>query len=385
MSARLSRASRASERLSLLGVWLAVALFVAIDRIVSFRRAGRPAPVVPELLSTLTYHFIWAALALPIAWLGRRFPPEGPRRLRALAVHLPASFAASFLHLAIEWPFEQWIKTPSMSHLTFQQHVVNALAFGVLFYWVILAISRGFAYGRLAQEREQRAAHLETSLARAQLRSLRAHLQPHFLFNTLHSISALVHTDPPRADRMIARLSDLLRQTMDPDAPQEVTLAEELELLARYVDIQEMRFGDRLRFQLDATPESLPWRVPHMVLQPLVENSIRHAVADRPSGGTIEVRLRVDPAGLCLEVLDDGPGAEPGAPVTDSARPGLGLASTRARVMALYGERAKVELEGRVGGGAVARVRIPRSPMHVAEARVAGARAAEVRAAVDAR
>jgi len=346
MSARLSRASRASERLSLLGVWLAVALFVAIDRIVSFRRAGRPAPVVPELLSTLTYHFIWAALALPIAWLGRRFPPEGPRRLRALAVHLPASFAASFLHLAIEWPFEQWIKTPSMSHLTFQQHVVNALAFGVLFYWVILAISRGFAYGRLAQEREQRAAHLETSLARAQLRSLRAHLQPHFLFNTLHSISALVHTDPPRADP---------------------------------------RFGDRLRFQLDATPESLPWRVPHMVLQPLVENSIRHAVADRPSGGTIEVRLRVDPAGLCLEVLDDGPGAEPGAPVTDSARPGLGLASTRARVMALYGERAKVELEGRVGGGAVARVRIPRSPMHVAEARVAGARAAEVRAAVDAR
>lgn len=372
MSARLSRASRASERLSLLGVWFAVALFTAIDRIVSFRRAGRPAPIVPELLSTLIYHFLWAALALPIAWLGRRFPPEGPRRLRALVVHLPASFAFSFLHLAIEWPFEQWIKTPSMSHLTFQQHVVNALAFGVLFYWVILAISRGFAYARLAREREQRAAHLETSLAQAQLRSLRAHLQPHFLFNTLHSISALVHTDPPRADRMIARLSDLLRQTMDPDAPQEVTLAEELELLARYVDLQEMRFGDRLRFQLDATPDSLSWRVPHMVLQPLVENSIRHAVADRPAGGAIEIRARVEATGLVLEVLDDGPGPALGDSAAAAARPGLGLASTRARVRALYGERAIVELEGRSGGGAVARVWIPRNSPGGGASRVAG-------------
>jgi two-component system, LytTR family, sensor kinase len=232
---------------------------------------------------------------------------------------------------------------------------------GCLYYWLILGVHTAFVYPRMyhaermaAAELATRAARLQGRLAHAQLDALRLQLQPHFLFNTLNGVAALAGADPARAQRMLARLGDLLRQTLEDDGAAEVPVERELALLAPYVEIQQMRFGDRLRYHAEVAPEARSALVPALMLQPLVENAVQHGVSRRPDGATIVLRIERRGDRLGVEVEDDGPGLATGAPAT-----GIGLANTRARLAQLYPDAHGVELRAVPSGGALVRIDIP--------------------------
>jgi sensor histidine kinase YesM len=218
----------------------------------------------------------------------------------------------------------------------------------------MLGVAHALNYHRLSRERALRTSQLEARLAQAQLQLLKMQLHPHFLFNTLNSISALIHHDVELADRMVARLGDLLRLALQHFGAEEVPLRQELEFVLSYLEIEQARLGPRLRFQLDVEEGAAEALVPTFLLQPLVENAIRHGVAARPLGGRVEVRARREASRLSLEVRDTGPGPAPGEPAE-----GVGLSNTRARLGRLYGEEYQFELAGGPGGGAVVRVVIP--------------------------
>jgi sensor histidine kinase YesM len=182
-------------------------------------------------------------------------------------------------------------------------------------------------------------------------------LHPHFLFNTLHAVSTLLHRDPDAADEMISELSDLLRMTLENFGLQEVSLREELEFIRRYLDIQQVRFQDRLRVTIDVPAETLDARVPNQALQPIVENAIHHGLEARTGGGTIEIRARGRAAMLQLSVRDDGPGLR--ANWQASQQDGIGLSNTRARLKQLYGPLASLDLSNHPQGGTVVTLLIP--------------------------
>ena len=214
-----------------------------------------------------------------------------------------------------------------------------------------------FSYGKQAQDRTLRASQLEARLAEAQLQALQRQLHPHFLFNTLNAISALMHRDVEAADQMLAKLSDLLRMALDQRGGQEVSLKDELEFLQKYLEIEEARFGDRLTVAFDIAPETLDAQVPNLLLQPLVENSVRHAVAVRIEPGHIEIRARQLRDSLELVVSDNGPGMPPSR--LTSPGKGVGLANTRSRLERLYGANHQLLFGEPPGGGLVVTVTIP--------------------------
>jgi signal transduction histidine kinase len=210
------------------------------------------------------------------------------------------------------------------------------------------------SFYREARDRQMQAVELESLLQRAQLEALRSQLNPHFLFNALHSMAELVHSDPKLAEQLIVRLGELLRQALSSSNQPEVTLGEELEFIRGYVAIEQMRLGERLRVNWDVDAAALPARVPSLVLQPLVENAIQHGIAAAAGPGTLSIAARRDGDFLRLEVRDNGPGLARAEPA-----PGIGLANTRARLQRLYGERQRFELEA--GDGLTVRLQVPLS------------------------
>jgi LytS/YehU family sensor histidine kinase len=231
-------------------------------------------------------------------------------------------------------------------------------------YFATLAAGLAIRFYRLYHDRRLRVSKLETELAVTKLRALEMRLRPHFLYNALHTIGGLVRTEQGvAAVRMIAGLGDLLRHTLRDDDAQEVPLSRELELTFRYLDIEQARFGDRLRVELEIAPETENAHVPSLLLQPLVENAVRHGVESSATGGWVVVRAYRDGDALCLDVQDsgNGPRDEPGGN-------GIGLSTTRARLEQLYGCEHKLELERAASGGALASVRIPfhTSPTEIA-------------------
>jgi two-component system LytT family sensor kinase len=209
------------------------------------------------------------------------------------------------------------------------------------------------AYYRESRDRQLKAAQLEALLHQSQLEALRSQLNPHFLFNSLHSIAELVHQEPKLAERSIVRLGELLRRVLETSKSAELTLGEELDFIRGYVEIEEMRLGERLRVVWDVDPSALPTRVPSLILQPLVENAIQHGIAPVATPGTLTVRAHRRDGLLEIEIGDDGPGvSQPGA-----RSQGIGIANTRARLQALYGDRHGFEL--RQQDGFVVSLRIP--------------------------
>jgi LytS/YehU family sensor histidine kinase len=236
--------------------------------------------------------------------------------------------------------------------------LANEFHLELIVYGMILGVGYAFSYYRRFRERELRTTQLESQLAQAELQALRMQLQPHFLFNTLNGIAGLVRDQKNRAAvSMIAGLSDLLRHTLQNAGKQEVPLREELEFLELYLDIQQMRFPDRLKVQMQIAPEALDAQVPNLMLQPLVENAIRHGIAERAAAGTVGVSARRENGQLELKVYDDGPGLQPKQRPEESA--GIGLSNTRARLEQLYGERYRFDVQNRAEGGVEAIIRIP--------------------------
>jgi len=334
--------------LALLSLFTAAYLYVIY-------RGHAPIGWPEALLSGFATWCPWLVLGPGVLWLSRRFPFEPGRWRWSLLVHVPASVAFGVAHGVLRWMVGPLVDSRP---IPLDRIVVGQLLLAVLSYVVLVAAFEAAVNYRRYRERELRASQLEAHLAQAQLEMLRMHLHPHFLFNTLHAISTLIHRDPEAADEMVSQLSDLLRMTLDNVGKQEVTLREELDFVQRYVDIQQTRFQDRLRVTLDIDPETLDARVPNQLLQPLVENAIRHGLDGRPSGGSIGIAARLMSGGdLQVTICDDGDGVPAG-----SSRPeGIGLGNTRARLRQIYGPDASLELANGREGGAIVTVLIPRA------------------------
>ncbi|HLW78007.1 MAG TPA: histidine kinase, partial [Terriglobia bacterium] len=305
--------------------------------------------------------WIWAALTPGVLWLSARFPLERRHWGRRLAVHIPASFLFAALHMAIRlgiFPAAGLYTTlPAQPSWTLFKNMLSANAYDdIWMYGSLLAFSQLWNYYRKYQERELRASRLEAQLAQAQLQVLRMQLDPHFLFNTLHAISSLMHEDVEAADEVVTRLSDLLRMSLENVNQNEVTLQREMEFLEGYLAIQQTRFRDRLTVRLDIEPVSLDALVPSMILQPLVENAVTHGIASRLGPGEIAVRARRRNGVLRLEVADNGPG--PGSTGEKAGR-GLGISNTRARLTQLYGAAQRFELTEAAGGGTLVALELP--------------------------
>jgi two-component sensor histidine kinase len=281
-----------------------------------------------------------ALLFIPgIVYLTRRFPLERKRWRAALAVHLPACLVFSALHSVLyALACRAWEDVASPLYYRFHPNLLT--------YWAFVGATQAFDYFRKYQERER-------EVTRLSLEMLKAQLQPHFLFNTLHTISAMMHVDVKRADRMLSRLSSLLRMTLANIGRQEVRLADELAFIEAYLDIERERFGERLEMRLEVAHETLDAQVPAQFLQPLVENSIRHGFAAPADDGVISVGAVRDGERLVLTVADNGRGL-PGTP-----REGLGLANTRARLKQLFGDDHAFSIEPRAPRGVLVTLAIP--------------------------
>jgi two-component system LytT family sensor kinase len=318
--------------------------------------------------------YVWFLATPVILWLGRRFPLERAAWRVGLSVHILASTAFSLIHTA--WvvlstlelrPFDA-MQHESTFWEMFRGRWTSQLHLELIVYGMVLGFGYALDYYRRFREREFRASQLEAQLAQAQLQALKMQLQPHFLFNTLNGIAGLVRDNRNKAAvQMLAGLSDLLRHTLENSGKQEVPLRDELEFLELYLDIQQMRFSDRLNVRMEIAPETLDARVPNLILQPLVENAIRHGISPRAASGTVGVSARSDEGFLELKVYDDGPGLHrEGAAATRGA--GIGLSNTRARLEQLYGDNYRFDVQDRTGGGVEALLLLPLRRARGAEA-----------------
>lgn len=224
-------------------------------------------------------------------------------------------------------------------------------------YWAIVCVTWVISYYQQLRERERRTLELEARLTQANLQTLKTQLQPHFLFNTLNAIASLVRRKPDAAEDMIGCLSDFLRMNLDAAQQHEVPLRREIEFLDLYLEIQQTRFGERLRIQKEIDPAALDVAVPTLILQPLVENSVRHGIEPREVGGTILIRASRRENSLRLEVRDDGEGLKGGQ--LAAIREGVGLSNTKARLQELYGAAHRFQITPNVGGGLIVTVEVP--------------------------
>ncbi|MGH7566564.1 MAG: sensor histidine kinase [Gemmatimonadota bacterium] len=348
-----------------LALWAVPSLIGAL--VFYLRMATGEDPVT--LRSAMLYQFAawypWVALTPLVLAVGRRFSLERSRPWVALPVHLTAAIAVGASHLALALTGMRAVAPGPLERSFWTAYVdwmlPTYLEFTVLIYFAILGLVYAVEYYRRYVKGAVHASQLETELARAQLQALRTQLQPHFLFNTLHAISSLMDDDVRAARRMIARLADLLRTTLDTGDQQEVSLLRELETLQLYLDIERERFSDRLRVELEVRPDVLEARVPNLLLQPLVENAIRHGIAPLHKGGCVTVSASRKEGRLLLSVEDDGAGHGNGG----QPREGVGLRNTRARLERLYPDSHDLTIEQPPAGGFRVRIAIPFSAVPV--------------------
>jgi hypothetical protein len=335
----------------LLALWTVPALLSVFETVTFSHLGGHDIALWRAVIAEAPPWYLWAALTPVIIRLGARFPLERGATPSTILVHLGSSLVAGALYAGVAACADVWVRPSPKGVVTdWFDWYVSGLPLIVVLYFAILGV--GYALAR-ASEAEQ----LRTELAVAQLDALRAQLQPHFLFNTLNAITALVRDQDTRgALDMLRLLSDLLRSVLTAEASNEVTLHDELSFIQQYLGIMEVRFSDRLRVVWDVPDQLRDARVPTLVLQPLVENAIRHGIARSSVAGRVEIGARRVGDRLILSVRDDGPGL-----VRDTARPpGVGLANTRARLERLYGD-ATVTLEP-ADRGAVATITMPYHP-----------------------
>jgi signal transduction histidine kinase len=356
----------------ILAGWTLVAALFAGHTYLSAVADGRPVTLLQAVWWSVAEWYTWALLTPLVIWIVRRTHGAERPRARALAMVAVLGLGVAALQVALEYGADHLAvllsKDPDVTvrvwlsggargaALDLAYLLPRKIGFSFVTFCALVVVVFAADYYRLYRDREVRAARLEGALARAQLRALQAQLQPHFLFNTLNSIASLIPDDPAAAEEMIESLSDLLRAALRDGGRDEIPLPQELELLDQYLHIQERRFQDRLRVERALRPGLEDALVPPLLLQPLVENAILHAVAARPQGGTVTVRTDQSDDSLVLTVEDDGPGFAPGRL---GAQRGVGLANTRARLEQLYGGGAALEAANRPGGGARVEVRLP--------------------------
>jgi two-component sensor histidine kinase len=331
-----------------LGLWGALVLLFAAPLAVRDPGSWRQA-----VSFGASFWALWLLFLPAVMWLSLRFPIERRRLLRNVGLHLLACLLmvgtnkATFRAVARIFPRPQRSETPGRSPDSNISRLpppgVSGTLLGlraaldVLVYWSLVGVCQAITNFRSSQERERRAAELEARLTSAKLQALRMQINPHFLFNTLNSIATLVYVNPRAADEMLGDLSELLRRSLDSMEEQEIPLAQELEFIGAYLSIEQKRFGERLRLEQSVPDELMKALVPALILQPLVENAIRHGIEPRRGPGLISIEAKQEDKHLHLIVRDDGRGL-PGADLNSSGRRGIGLANIQARLRGLYGQ-----------------------------------------------
>jgi len=346
------------------------ALFSTAIAYETVRDEGRVPDTFALAALNSSFWFGWAALSLPLAALSARWRVDRTPRI-AIPLHIGAALTAGAVHICLQ--------TTTQAALFLRSEITKGLDHGYMTVfagrWMatlpdqllqltdwelaagmgVVALAHAVFYYREAQDRALNEANLETRLMEAQLTALQQQLQPHFLFNTLHAISALMHRDVNLADKVLVRLSALLRITLESGSQKQVPLSRELEFIRSYLEIEKLRIGDRLTLNIEIDPDTVDCLVPTLILQPLVENAVKYGVAPHTGPGHIEIRSARQHGMLTLTVADNGPG-----PVTvDRVRPGgIGLTNTRARLEHHFGGKGRLDLD-RGPGGFTARLTFP--------------------------
>ena len=347
--------------LSSMGIFTVLGTMLAVQ-VYYMSRAEGSHPVFLEVLRRCLMSFwIYGLLTPPVLWLCWRYPIERGRFISRLALHTVASLVFTAVNVSLtlaSGPIRYEGKVVPLSFILWRNRFLF-LAFDntVNTYAPIAFAAHMMLYYRRLREREARSMQLEGKLAKAQLSMLKMQLQPHFLFNTLNTISALTRDNPLGAEDMLVRLSDLLRQTLDNDAEPEVPLRAELQFIGHYLEIEQVRFADRLHISIDSSPDTLDALVPNMLLQPLVENALRHGIGRKAQGGHLEVRSRKDADNLLICVQDSGPGFPNGA--SGALAEGIGISNTRSRLEHLHPGNHRITFTNALDGGAVVTLRIP--------------------------
>jgi len=351
-----------SRRLFILVVSCAtfLALIYGARNIFSSVSLQRPIDVVRQVGFEFVYWYVWAAFTPLVIWFARRFDPQNnwtKSLLALIAFGLLIAPLQSTVEFSIAFGIDYLRGVPADEMLRRRQilaRIIAVEAFGnFIVYALIVCGYYSYNYYRKYREREIRSVELEGRLAQAELQNLKMQLHPHFLFNTLHTISVLMMRDVSLANRMLIRLSDLLRITLDSTGSHMVPLKQELDFLRGYLEIEQTRFQDRLTVSIDVQPAALDAQVPNLILQPLVENAIRHGIASQPGSGTIQLRAAIDGPVLRVEVSDDGPGLD------GSFKKGIGLTNTEARLRQLYGASHSFNIANSPRGGVEVTITIP--------------------------
>lgn len=343
------------------GVWTIVALFFTTQVFVMGLSEKQPVRYGRQFLIQTTACYFWALATPLVLWLSRRYCIQRHNWFRRGAFHVVASIAVASALLAVH-NISVLIILGRTTYIT-PFEVFSTVYFNldrwILFYWVILLISHAFSYYNSYRKGELKASELRTQLVQSQLEALKMQVHPHFLFNTLHSISALLSKDTEAARKMITRLGDFLRLTLENSGSMEVTLQQEIEFLNGYLEIERIRFQDRLTTDIHVDPEVLDVRVPNLILQPIVENAMRHAIGNSTSG-RVEVTAAARNGAVRIEVKDNGPGIDADKLLESRRGKGLGLANTQARLAGLYGTAARFEMRNNPTGGLIIALEIPR-------------------------
>ena len=349
-----------------IAAWTVPALLTTFETMMFSRSEGRPIALWRAFLGGASGWYVWAASTPLIAQLARRFPLRlalrspltRPFRWRAIAVHVGA-FLLVDVSASVVWAAAAtWVR-PVRFAVAFGNWFIAALPFAVLVYAAVVSIVYSLVDRAQLRDRERDAARLAQQLSEAQLASLRMQLRPHFLFNSLNAIMALVRDgESSRAIDALELLGDMLRVTLRTGPSHEVSLAEEVAFTRRYLEMEQLRFGERLRVTFDIPPDLLDAAVPLFVLQPFVENAIKHGILDRRRGGTIAIAAMADDARLHLSVRDDGVGLAPGWDDQDAGR--VGLANARTRLLHLYDGAATLDVgAGSAGTGVAVEIALP--------------------------
>jgi two-component system, LytTR family, sensor kinase len=334
--------------------WTIVILFFVTQIVTRSLVTDYPVSLFRALSWQLFSGYFQLAFFPFILWLGNRYRFERGTWKRSLIVHLLAASLITLAHQAVDALVLPYLGYPPGRQFgsfleTYRIFLVYNFHLNLALYFLILGVQHGYRYYLMYRERELRATHLEARLAQSRLQVLKMQLHPHFLFNTLNTISELVYKDPEAAERMITDLGELLRLSLESVGVQEVPLYQELDFLKKYLEIEQTRFHDRLRVVMEIDPQALDAAVPNMILQPLVENAVRHGIAPRASGGRVVIGAARENGSLHLRVSDDGCGPPGGDP--RSLKEGVGLSNTRARLKHLYGVTHQFHLQSGNEGG----------------------------------
>jgi len=338
-----------------IAIWALVAVLAAGFSTLNRIYSAQPSDWERMLALSLFGFELNAGSTLVFLWVVRRWP-LGAGRWRYAPLYLAALLVLVAIKYAIYLPARQWwFPAPA---LQIKQHLIESLFYDGFMLAMVVGVIHAVEYQRSLREGQMRAAQLESHLTKARLEILRNELQPHFLFNALHSISTLMHRNVEAADEMLAQLADLLRLSLERKSVQEASLREELSVLEPYLNILRIRFGDRLSIGVNVDPALLDATVPLFILQPLVENAIRHGIDRRAGAGRIDIRAHAAGELIEISVADDGAGLS-----ENGIREGIGLSNIRLRLEQLYGSRGAIALKGNPESGTEVVVRIPRETM----------------------